>query len=78
MIVLRASPPISSKSISLSLSKNRAPTERSEMMRTIEVSISCGVVVKEMVSISISRSLIASGGKYWASVLNSTLFWRAT
>ena len=60
------------------LLKNSAPTERSEMMRTIDTSMSSGVVVKETVSISISRSLIASGPKYCASTLNSTLFWRAT
>src|SRR5262249_4715134 len=72
MMVLRASPPISSKSINRSLPKNSEPTARSEMMRVSEVSISCGVVVNEIVSISSNRSLTASGGKYWASVLNST------
>ena len=48
------------------------------MMRVIDVSMSSAVVVKHIVSISISRSLIASGPKYWASTENRTLFWRAT
>ena len=37
---------------------------------------SSGDVVKERVSNRISRSLIASGSKNWASTLNNTLFWR--
>ena len=44
------------------------------MMRVSASSMSSGVVVNEIVSINISRSLIASGGKNWASTLNRTLF----
>ncbi len=40
--------------------------------------MSSGVVVNEIVSIRTSRSLMASGPKYWASTLNSMLFCRAT
>src|SRR5262249_9463967 len=58
--------------------KNSAPTVRSEMIRVSDVSISSGVVVNEIVSISSSRSLIASGPKYCASTLNRMLFCRAT
>ncbi len=48
------------------------------MMRVSDSSISVGVVVNEIVSISSSRSLIASGPKYCASTLNRTLFCRVT
>ena len=48
------------------------------MIRVSDSSISSGVEVNEIVSISIRRSLIASGGKNWASTLNRTLFCRAT
>ena len=48
------------------------------MMRVSDSSMSAGVVVKEIVSISSRRLLIASGPKNCASTLNSTLFWRAT
>ena len=58
--------------------KNAAPTDRSEMMRVSDSNISSGVVVNEIVSIRISRSLIACGPKNCASTLNRMLFWRAT
>ena len=48
------------------------------MMRVSDSSMSSGVVVNEIVSISISRWLIASGPKYCARTLNRMLFWRAT
>jgi len=43
-----------------------------------EWTLPSGVVVKETVSISIRRLLMASGPKNWASTLNRRLFWRAT
>ena len=45
---------------------------------TEPILMSAGVVVKETVSISKRRLLIASGPKNCARTLNSTLFWRAT
>ena len=60
------------------VAEERAPTDRSAMMRVDDSSMSSGVVVNEIVSISISRSLIASGPKNCASTLNRMLFWRAT
>src|SRR5260221_14248489 len=45
------------------------------MMRTNDSSMSSGLVVNEIVSISISRSLMASGPKNCASTLNRMLFW---
>src|SRR5215471_13281629 len=55
-----------------------APTERSETMRVSASSISSGVVVNEIVSISTSLEFIASGPKNCASTLNNMLFCRAT
>jgi hypothetical protein len=54
------------------------PTARSPMIRVSDSSMSSGLVVKEIVSINISRELIASGPKNCASTLNRMLFWRVT
>ena len=48
------------------------------MKRVSEVSMSSGVDVNEIVSISISLWLMASGPKYCANTLNKMLFCRAT
>src|SRR6516164_6514856 len=58
--------------------KKAAPTERSETMRVSASSISSGVVVNEIVSISTSLEFMASGPKNCASTLNNMLFCRAT
>jgi hypothetical protein len=44
------------------------------MIRVRASIMSLGEEVKERVSIRISRSLMASGSKNWASTLNRTLF----